>query len=89
MALNLLRKRVKETESEKELVGRTGDRWDGRLCSLLRKQYLAQGDAVMVLCKLLRDYDSAIVVGEMGCGKTMIGASALYVYDNGDKPARA
>ena len=86
--MNLLRKRVKETESEKELVGKTGDKWDGRLCSLLRKPYLAQGDAVMGLCKLLRDYDSAIVVGEMGCGKTLIGASVPYVYDNGDKPAR-
>lgn len=65
-----------------------GDRWDDKLYSLLRKPYQAQGDAVMGLCKLLRDYDSAVVVGEMGCGKTLIGASVPYVYENGDRPAR-
>ena len=65
-----------------------GDAWDGKLYSLLRKPYQAQGDAVMGLCSLLQDYDSAIVVGEMGCGKTLIGASVPYVYDNGGRPAK-
>jgi SNF2 family DNA or RNA helicase len=65
-----------------------GDKWNDKLHSLLRKPYQAQGDAVMGLCNLLRDYDSAIVVGEMGCGKTLIGASVPYVYNNGSKPAR-
>ncbi|MBN2331039.1 MAG: DEAD/DEAH box helicase [Candidatus Aenigmarchaeota archaeon] len=65
-----------------------GDRWDEKLYSLLRKPYQAQGDAVMGLCSLLHEYDSAIVVGEMGCGKTLIGASVPYVYKNGDRPAR-
>jgi len=65
-----------------------GDSWDEKLYSLLRKPYQAQGDAIMGLCKLLRDYDSAIVVGEMGCGKTLIGASVPYVYDNGGRPSR-
>jgi SNF2 family DNA or RNA helicase len=64
-----------------------GEPWDGRLHELLRKPYQAQGDAVMGLCRLLRDYDSAIVVGEMGCGKTLIGAAVPYVYDNG-RPSR-
>ncbi len=65
-----------------------GEKWNEKLYSLLRKPYQAQGDAVMGLCNLLRDYDSAIVVGEMGCGKTLIGASVPYVYDNGGRPAR-
>jgi len=65
-----------------------GDAWDEKLYSLLRKPYQAQGDTVMGLCNLLRDYDSAIVVGEMGCGKTIIGAAVPYVYENGGKPAR-
>jgi len=65
-----------------------GDTWDGKLYSLLRKPYQAQGDAVMGLCNLLRDYDSALIVGEMGCGKTLIGASVPYVYENSGKPAR-
>jgi SNF2 family DNA or RNA helicase len=42
----------------------------------------------MGLSNLLQDYDSAILVGEMGCGKTLIGASVPYVYENGGKPAR-
>ncbi|RKY12774.1 MAG: ATP-dependent helicase [Planctomycetota bacterium] len=66
-----------------------GDAWDEKLYSLLRKPYQAQGDAVMGLCNLLRDYDSAIVVGEMGCGKTIIGAAVPYVYENGGTPARS
>jgi len=65
-----------------------GDTWDKKLYSLMRKPYQAQGDAVMGLCNLLRDYDSALVVGEMGCGKTLIGASVPYVYENSGKPAR-
>jgi len=65
-----------------------GDRWDEKLYTLLRKPYQAQGDAVMGLCNLLRDYDSAIVVGEMGCGKTLVGGAVPYVYNNGDRLAR-
>ena len=65
-----------------------GDAWDGKLYSLLWKPYQAQGDGVMGPCNLLRDYDSAIVVGEMGCGKTIIGAAVPYVCENGGTPAR-
>jgi len=64
-----------------------GDAWDDRLYSLMKKPYQAQGDAIMGITKLLRDYNSAIVVGEMGCGKTMMGLSVPYVYENGGKPA--
>jgi SNF2 family DNA or RNA helicase len=65
-----------------------GDKWDRKLYTLLREPYQAQGDAIMGLTNLLRDYDSAIVVGEMGCGKTLIGASVPYVYENGGRPTR-
>ncbi|MBW1947847.1 MAG: ATP-dependent helicase, partial [Deltaproteobacteria bacterium] len=65
-----------------------GDRWDDRLYTLLKKPYQAQGDAIMGLSRLLKNYDSSLVVGEMGCGKTLIGLSAPYVYENGGRPTR-
>src|SRR5574341_1261163 len=65
-----------------------GDQWNEKMYSLLRKPYQAQGDAIMGLTKLLSEYDSAFVVGEMGCGKTLIGASVPYIFDNGQKPSR-
>lgn len=65
-----------------------GDRWDDKLNILLKKPYQAQGDAIMGLSMLLQDYSSAIVVGEMGCGKTLIGVSVPYAYANGGKPTR-
>jgi len=65
-----------------------GDPWDEKLYTLLKKPYQAQGDAIMGLSKLLQDYDSAIVVGEMGCGKTLMGLSVPYVHENGGKPTR-
>lgn len=71
-----------------EPIFNPGDEWDKKMYTLLRKPYQAQGDAIMGLANLLQDYDSAIVVGEMGCGKTLIGASVPYVYDNGGRPAR-
>jgi SNF2 family DNA or RNA helicase len=65
-----------------------GDKWDEKIYNLLRKPYQAQGDAIMGLANLLKEYDSAIVVGEMGCGKSLIGASVPYVYNNGGRPTR-
>ena len=65
-----------------------GDKWDSRINNLLRKPYQAQGDAIMGITKLLDNYNSAIVVGEMGCGKSLVGASVPYVYDNHGKPTR-
>lgn len=82
---NLLTDRIKQTA---EPLFNPGDAWNDKLYSLLRKPYQAQGDAIMGLTNLLQLYDSAIVVGEMGCGKTLIGASVPYVYENGGRPAR-
>jgi SNF2 family DNA or RNA helicase len=65
-----------------------GDAWDDKLYSLEKKPYQAQGDAIMGVSKLLDDYNSAVVVGEMGCGKTLMGLAVPYVHSNGDRPAR-
>lgn len=75
-------------KSNAEPLFNPGDMWNQKLYSLQRKPYQAQGDAVMGLCNLLKDYDSAMVVGEMGCGKTLIGVSVPYVYENNGKAAR-
>ena len=71
-----------------EPIFNPGDKWNEKIYTLLRKPYQAQGDAIMGLTSFLQEYDSAIVVGEMGCGKSLIGASVPYIYDNGERPAR-
>lgn len=63
-----------------------GDPWDDSVYRLRKKPYQAQGDAIMGLSKLLQDYDSAILLGEMGCGKTLIGVSVPYVSADGKNP---
>ena len=65
-----------------------GDEWDDKIATLLRKPYQAQGDVIMSLAKLLEEKDSAIVVGECGSGKTIIGCTVPYISMNGKAPAR-
>lgn len=65
-----------------------GERWDERLYGLLKRPYQAQGDAIMGLSRLLDDYGSAVVVGEMGCGKTLMGLAVPYVSCPPERPAR-
>lgn len=65
-----------------------GDEWDDKVYSLRKRPFQAQGDAIMGVSKLLDDYNSAVVVGEMGCGKTLMGLAVPYVHANGDRPAR-
>jgi len=65
-----------------------GEPWDDRLYGLLKKPYQAQGDAIMGLSTLLEEYNSAMLVGEMGCGKTLIGLAVPYIHNSPDKPAR-
>ena len=66
-----------------------GDLWDDRLHQLLKRPYQAQGDAIMGVSRLLDEYNSAVVVGEMGCGKTLIGLATPYAHSPPDKPPRA
>ena len=65
-----------------------GDDWDNKIAKLLRRPYQAQGDAIMGLVKSLEGKDSAIVVGEMGSGKTIIGCTVPYISTNGKVPSR-
>lgn len=76
-------------KSRAKPVYNPGDKWDSKLYKLLKTPYQAQGDAIMGLSELFKEHDSAVVVGEMGCGKTLIGASVPYVHENGENPSRS
>ncbi|MBI2177635.1 MAG: ATP-dependent helicase, partial [Candidatus Tectomicrobia bacterium] len=63
-----------------------GSAWDPKLHSLLRTPFPAQGDVVMAVAEALQRQRSAIVVGEMGSGKSLIGSCVPYVFH--DRPFR-
>ncbi|MDK2463705.1 MAG: DEAD/DEAH box helicase [Candidatus Korarchaeota archaeon] len=72
---------------EAEPLFTPGEPWDPRLYELGKSLYQAQGDAVMALSRALERYRSALVVGEMGCGKTLIGLAVPYIHSPPDEPA--
>ncbi|MGB6063619.1 MAG: DEAD/DEAH box helicase, partial [Desulfomonilaceae bacterium] len=56
-----------------------GTEWHPKLLRSLRAPFQGQGDAIMGVVETLRHQDSAFVVGEMGTGKTLIGALIPWV----------
>lgn len=60
-------------------TARTRDDWGFDLSTLKRRPMGAQGDAIRAAAVSLQRHRGTNVVGEMGTGKTMIGASAAYV----------
>jgi len=65
-----------------------GDAWDPKMDSLLRQPFAAQGDVIMSLVKVFEKQNSAIICGEMGSGKSLIGSSLPYISTNGNRPPR-
>jgi len=65
-----------------------GEAWHDKMGTLLRKPFAAQGDVIQSLVKLFEANKSAIVVGEMGSGKSLIGACIPYISVNGGRPPR-
>ena len=61
-------------------------KWHNRVSQLQRTPFRAQGDAIMGAVEALKIQKSVNIVGEMGVGKSLIGASIPYVYS--DKPYR-
>src|SRR5574341_969265 len=55
------------------------DPWDARLGILKRTPLRAQGDAIMGIVRTLRRQNFALLVGECGVGKTLMGLSVPYV----------
>jgi len=65
-----------------------GQPWDDKMDTLLRKPFAAQGDVIMGVTETLKEQSSAVIVGEMGSGKSLIGAASPYISTNGHRPAR-
>jgi len=82
---NLLAEKVKQSA---EPLFNPGDPWDEKMDTLLRKPFAAQGDVIQALVKTLEDQNSAIVVGEMGVGKSIIAGVVPYISLNGRRPPR-
>lgn len=80
---------ARNIEQQAEALYTPGEEWDPRLYELGKTPYQAQGDAIMGLSRLLDETDSAVIVGEMGCGKTLMGLSVPYVHTPADYPARS
>jgi len=60
--------------------GQTQPDWDAALDQLKRQPFDAQRARVQAVCKLLLEGEQAAVMnGEMGCGKTMMGIAAAAV----------
>jgi len=77
---------AEKIQKKAEPLFNPGEQWDKKINELLRKPYQAQGDAIMGIIRALKKLNSVIIVGEMGCGKTIIAASVPYVFSN--KPSR-
>lgn len=58
---------------------RNRDEWGFDLTQLRRRPMGAQGDAIRALAVSLRSRQGSNLVGEMGVGKTLIGAAAAWV----------
>ncbi|MBI5446328.1 MAG: DEAD/DEAH box helicase [Deltaproteobacteria bacterium] len=54
--------------------------WDPLLATFRRKPFRAQGDAMMAIDRLLERQNFALLVGEMGTGKTLMGAGLAYLH---------
>jgi len=81
---DLANKLIRES---KPLYDPTKDKWHPRLHNLLRTPFQAQGDTIMGLVKCLENLRGAFVIGEMGVGKTLIGAAVPYIFSK--KPCRS
>ncbi|MBM3299492.1 MAG: DEAD/DEAH box helicase family protein, partial [Deltaproteobacteria bacterium] len=53
---------------------------------LLRTPFQAQADSIQAAVETLRRQDSVMCIGEMGVGKTLIGAAVPYLMENGHPP---
>jgi SNF2 family DNA or RNA helicase len=54
------------------------DPWDARLGTLERSPFRAQGDAIMGIVRTLRRQNFALLVGECGVGKTLMGMGVAH-----------
>jgi hypothetical protein len=73
-------------QTEAQPLFQPGDDWHPRMQELLRTPFQAQADSIQAAVETLRRQDSVMCIGEMGVGKTLIGAAVPYIMENGHPP---
>jgi superfamily II DNA or RNA helicase len=73
-------------QTEAQPLFQPGDEWHPRMMTLLRTPFQAQADSIQAAVETLRKQDSVTCIGEMGVGKTLIGAAIPYIMENGHPP---
>jgi len=73
-------------QTEARPLFQPGDEWHPRMQTLLRTPFQAQADSIQAAVETLRKQDSVMCIGEMGVGKTLIGAAIPYIMENGHPP---
>jgi len=73
-------------QAEARPLFQPGNEWHPRMRELLRTPFQAQADSIQAAVETLRRQDSVMCIGEMGVGKTLIGAAVPYIMENGHPP---
>ncbi len=77
---------AQKIQTEAEPLFKPGDTWHPRVHQLKRKPFQAQADAIQGAVETLRTHNHVMCIGEMGVGKTLIGAAVPYIMENGHPP---
>ncbi|MDQ7785872.1 MAG: DEAD/DEAH box helicase family protein, partial [Desulfomonilaceae bacterium] len=77
---------AQKIQTEAEPLFKPGNEWHPRIDQLLRKPFQAQADAIQGAVERLRKHNHVLCIGEMGVGKTLIGAAVPYIMENGHPP---
>lgn len=77
---------AQKIQAEAEPLFKPGDAWHPRMLQLKRKPFQAQADAIQGAVETLRTHNHVMCIGEMGVGKTLIGATVPYIMENGHPP---
>ena len=77
---------AQKIQTEAEPLFKPGNDWHPRMNQLLRKPFQAQADAIQGAVETLRTHNHVMCIGEMGVGKTLIGAAVPYIMENGHPP---
>ncbi len=77
---------AQKIQIEAEPLFKPGNHWHPRMQQLLRKPFQAQADAIQGAVETLSNHNHIMCIGEMGVGKTLIGAAVPYIMENGHPP---
>jgi len=77
---------AKKIQVEAEPLFKPGNEWHPRMNQLKRKPFQAQADAIQGAVETLHSHNHVMCIGEMGVGKTLIGAAVPFIMENGHLP---